>query len=86
MAEPVAMIPLYGFLQGDTLGLVVLAAAHENMHVVAMRLLASAAIRTPPSPHLRVLYEGRAVALSDTVASLNARPLDRIDVLRTEEP
>lgn len=79
------MIPLYGFVQGDTLGLLVLAGKEETMRAVAQRLQAAASVRVAPAPRVRVLLEGRPVPLDATLAARGARPLDRIDVLTEGE-
>jgi hypothetical protein len=78
------MIPLYGFVQGDTLGLVVLAGPDETMGAVADRLQASASVRIAPRSRVRVLHEGRPVPLDTTLETMRVRPLDRIDVLDDE--
>ena len=78
------MIPLYGFVQGDTMGLVVLAYAGEPIRSVAERLQSSAAVRVAPRSRVRILFEGEEVDAGRTLESLGARPLDRIDVLDYE--
>ena len=75
------MIPVYGFVQGDSLGLVVLVDKGDTVRVVADRLQDSASVRVPPRTHVRVLHEGSPVDASATMASLGVRALDRIDVL-----
>ena len=75
------MIPVYGFVYGDTLGLVVLAAETDTMRSVAERLQASASVRVRPRSDIALLHEGRRVELDVTVASLGLKPLDRIDLV-----
>ena len=78
------MIPVYGFVQGDTLGLVVLVDKGDTVRAVSDRLQDSASVRVARRAHVRVLHEGNAVDASATMAWLGVRPLDRIDVLEAE--
>jgi hypothetical protein len=78
------MIPLYGFVQGDTLGLLVLADKDETLRVVASRLQAASSLRVAPCAHVRVLHEGREAELDATLETLGVRPLDRIDLIDSE--
>lgn len=75
------MIPLYGFVQGDTMGLLVLANEDETVEVVARRLEASARVRVGPRPHIDLVHEGRVLAPHSTVKEAGLSPLDRIDVV-----
>jgi hypothetical protein len=79
------MIPLYAFVRGDTLGLVVLADEDETVASVASRLQAAASLRVAIRPCVRVLVEGREASPDATMASLGIRPLDRIDLIPAEE-
>jgi len=78
------MIPVYAFVAGDTLGLVVLLDEDQTMVSVAERLQASASVRVAPRRGLMVLHQGRPVDPYATVASLGVRPLDRIDLVEGE--
>jgi hypothetical protein len=79
-------IPLYCFVQGDTLGLVVLAPEQECVDELAQRLARAAAPRvTLPGP-LRVMHAGRALRGELTLAAAGVRALDRVDLVREVEP
>jgi hypothetical protein len=80
------MIPLYGFVQGDTLGLLVLAEKDDTFGGLASKLQAAASVRVAPRAKVRVLHEGREVPLGAKLASLRVQPLARIDVLPAEAP
>jgi hypothetical protein len=80
------MIPLYAFLRGDTMGLVVLAAETDTWARVAAKLQTSASVRVETRRRVAVLHEGRPVPLEATVAATGARPLDRVDVVPEEAP
>ena len=75
------MIPLHGFLEGDTMGLVILAVPEDPVRSLLDKLCASAALRAPPPARARVMYGGRALELGATIASVGFRPLDRFDVV-----
>lgn len=78
------LVPLHGFLEGDTLGILVL--AHEDMTLgeVAGRLASAASVRVAPVPaaELRIEHEGRILDPALTVAGAGLAALDRIDVRR----
>ena len=78
------MIPLYGFVHGDTLGLVILADPDETCRVLASRLQSAASVRVPPCASIRVLCEGREAPLDAKLASFSVRPLARIDLIPGE--
>ena len=75
------LVPLYGFLHGDTLGLLVLVHDHETVADVAARLQESAAVRVPPRARVRVVWRGRALPPESTVAQAGLTALERVDVV-----
>jgi hypothetical protein len=79
------MIPLYGFLQGDTLGLVVLAHAEDEMATLAVALARAARVRVAEAGPLAVVVQGRQLADDLTVAQAGLAPLDRFDVVRVTD-
>lgn len=76
-------IPLYGFVQGDTLGLVVLAGESESVDELALRLSRAAAPRVKLDGKLQVLHRGRVLQGALTLTQAGVKPLDRVD-LKTE--
>ena len=76
------LIPLYGFLRGDTIGLVVLVHDGQTMAEVAACLQEAASVRVAPAPTARVYVRGRPLEPSVTVAEAGLRPLDRVDVVQ----
>ena len=77
-------IPLYGFLEGDTLGLLVLAEEGETVVAVAARLQDAASIRVARSDKINFVYNGKAIDPALTVAQVGLQPLDRFDVIRRD--
>ena len=74
------MIPLYGFLEGDTMGLLVLAEADETLGALARRLQESAVARVAPRAPLWLFVGGKLQESHVTVAEAGLGPLDRFDV------
>jgi hypothetical protein len=79
------MIPLYGFLEGDSMGLLILADEEDTTAALAERLEASAAIRVGARGRRRVVWHGRVVDRASTVGGLGMAPLDRFDVVSATE-
>jgi hypothetical protein len=81
----VAAIPLYCFVRGDTLGLVVLAPTQESVAELALRMSRAAAPRVTLTGALRVLHGGRTLHGELTLAEAGIQALDRVDLVG-EEP
>jgi hypothetical protein len=79
------MIPLYGFLEGDTLGLLLLAREDETLGQLARRLQDSAALRVAPFADFEIRHQGRSLPPECRVENAGLAPLDRIDVVRSGE-
>jgi hypothetical protein len=79
------VIPLYGFLEGDTLGLVVLARPEQSMAELAAALALAAHVRVAPTGRLAVLVGGQRCADTVTVADAKLGPLDRFDVIHERD-
>jgi hypothetical protein len=75
------MIPLYGFLQGDTIGLLILARPDDTMEVLAEKLQASASVRVKPRRRVSVIYNQQVLDPLATVARVGLTALDRFDVV-----
>jgi len=73
-------IPLYGFLEGDTLGLLVLAEESETILQLAQRLQQAASLRVALIDKIDLVYNGKAVDPGLTVAEAGFQNLDRFDV------
>lgn len=78
-------LPLYAFVRGDTLGLVVLAPETESVDELALRLTRAAAPRVTLEGPLRVLHRGRALDGELTLREAGIRALDRVDLVREGE-
>ena len=74
-------VPLYGFLQGDTVGLLILADDGETLEALARKLQAAAGLRVARREQVRVVYNDKTMDLTMTVAQARFQALDRFDVL-----
>jgi hypothetical protein len=75
------LVPLYGFVAGDTLGVLVLVHDHDTIAEVARVAQAAAAMRVAPRDRPRVVAGGTVLDHRETVAGAGLLPLDRIDVV-----
>jgi hypothetical protein len=74
------MIPVYGFLEGDTMGLLLLADEAETIASLTDKMEASAATRVAPRGRMNLAWRGRIIEPHLTVAEVGIAPLDRVDV------
>jgi hypothetical protein len=74
-------VPLYGFLQGDTVGLLILADDGDTLEALAQKLQAAASLRVAGIDKVRVVYNEKTMDLTMTVAQAGLQALDRFDVL-----
>ncbi len=74
-------IPLYGFMQGDTLGLLILAEEGDTVQTLAAKLQDAASIRVAGSDQVQVVYNDKAIDPALTVAQAGLQALDRFDVI-----
>ena len=74
-------VPLYGFLQGDTIGLLILADDADTLEALAQKLQAAASLRVAARKPVRVVYNDRIMDPAMTVAKAGFEALDRLDVL-----
>jgi hypothetical protein len=73
-------IPLYGFLQGDTVGLLILADDGDTLEALARKLQAAASLRVAATDAVRVVYNDKTMDPTMTVAQAGLEALDRFDV------
>jgi Toluene-4-monooxygenase system protein B (TmoB) len=76
------LIPLYGFLEGDMLGLLVFAEEVETVQELARKLQDAASIRVARNDDVELLYNGKTVDPALTIAQAGLQALDRFDVIR----
>jgi hypothetical protein len=79
-------IPLYGFLEGDTLGLLLLAEESETILELARKLQDAASIRVACNDKLQLVFEGKTINQALTVGQAGLQALDRFDVIWMPRP
>ncbi|HEU4578420.1 MAG TPA: toluene-4-monooxygenase system B family protein [Polyangiaceae bacterium] len=75
------LVPLHGFVQGDTVGLLVLVHDTDTIAQLARVLADAAAVRVRPSPVARVYRGGKELEPSLTVAGAGLSALERVDLV-----
>lgn len=78
------LVPLYGFLAGDTLGLLVLVHDEDRVHTIAEQLQLAACVRVAPRAQAQVYFRGQRLDPQLTVSKAGLAPLDRVDVVPEE--
>ncbi len=74
------LTPVYGFVQGDTMGVLVLARSSMTIAEVAQKLAHSARLRARTPATYEVHHQGRVLSKEQTVANAGIHALDRIDL------
>ena len=74
-------LPLYGFLQGDSMGLLIVAYPHETVKQLGERLRSAASVRVRPRERFDVLYKEKTLRPEATLAESGLEPLERFDVI-----
>ena len=74
-------IPLYGFLQGDTVGLLILADEGETVQTLARKLQDAADLRVARRDHVQLVYKDKAMDPALTIAQAGFEAFDRFDVV-----
>jgi hypothetical protein len=75
-------LPLYGFMEGDTIGLLILADEEESVQSLAGKLQEAASPRVCTNGEFEIAYQGRVLDPEITLAQANFAPLQRFDVRR----
>jgi hypothetical protein len=75
------LVPVYAFLAGDTLGLVVLVREGDTVETLGRRLRQAAGVRVADTGAFDVLHAGRTLDLRRTIAESGITALDRVDVV-----
>jgi hypothetical protein len=74
------VIPVYGFLEGDTIGLLLLLDEADTVTDAIAKLHSAAAVRVPPRDGLVLVHRDRILDPASTVAGAQIEALDRVDV------
>jgi Toluene-4-monooxygenase system protein B (TmoB) len=74
-------IALYGFLEGDTVGLLILAEEGDTLQALARKLQGAASLRVAGRDRVQLVYNGKTMDPTMTVAQAGLQALDRFDVI-----
>ncbi len=83
---PDELVPLYGFVRGDTLGLLVLVRSGDTVAKLAATLEEAARVRVAPFSHPRVVDNGKPLEPGLTVAAAGLSPLARVELVPEAAP
>ena len=75
------VMPLYAFVQGDSMGLVVLAHSDGTAAELADKLMQASAVRVTRRDKFRVMSGGRILDLGATLRMQGVQALDRVDLV-----
>lgn len=75
------LVPLHGFVQGDTVGLLVLVHDTDTIAQLVSVLVDAAAVRVAPAPRARAYRGGAELDPALTVAGAGLSALERIDLV-----
>ncbi len=76
-----SVLPLYAFVQGDTMGVVVLGRSDETVAALAERLLRATDLRAHRRGPFRVVAGARTLPLEAPLGAQGIQPLERIDLV-----
>ena len=75
------LIPLNGFVRGDTLGVLVLVHDHDTVASAITCLIQAASVRVTPFARATLYFKGEPLDPRLTVAAAGLTALDRVDLL-----
>ena len=75
-------LPLYGFMEGHTIGLLIVADEQDSVRSLAGKLRDAASLRVDGSCYTDVVYRGIVLDPDSTLAQADFRPLQRFDLRR----
>jgi hypothetical protein len=76
------ILPLYGFVEGDTVGVLILADKEESVESMARKLRDAVTLRVDASDDMEVVYQGVVLDPLITLEQALIAPLQRLDLRR----
>jgi hypothetical protein len=76
-------LPLYGFMEGDTIGLLIVADESESVRSLAGKLRDAASLRVDGSCCVDLVYQGTVLDPDSTLAQADFKPMQRFDLRRS---
>ena len=81
-ARDAVLMPLYGFMQGDTLGLLILSQDTDTICEVIKKIKISASPRLDTRAEYKLVYKGKVLRQDLTVVQAGLEALERVDLVR----
>jgi len=78
-------IPIYGFVEGDTMGVLILAEEGETICSLTCKLLDAVRLRVDANYQYEAVYQGDVLDPDATVLQTNLKPLQRLDLKRQHD-
>jgi hypothetical protein len=78
-------LSLYGFREGDSIGVLIVADEQETVRSLAQKLQEATSIRVTPAERVELVHRNRLLDLNITLSEAGFTDLDRFDV-REERP
>jgi hypothetical protein len=75
-------LPLYGFVEGDTIGVLIVADETESVQALAKRLRDAVSLRVETSDEMEIVYRGAVLDPAITLDHAQFAPLQRFDLRR----
>lgn len=75
------IMPLYGFLEGDVIGLLLLVDSAAPVSSLIDKIHKAAQVRVTEKPNLVVRHNSRSLNLKLTLEEAAIQPLDRVDIV-----
>lgn len=75
-------LPLYGFVEGDTVGVLIVADEHESVASLAKKLRDAVTLRVATTDDMEIVYRARALDPAITLDQAQFAPLERFDLRR----
>src|SRR5262249_1170545 len=75
-------LPLYGFVEGDTIGVLIWADEAESVQALANRLRDAVSLRVETNDEMEVVYRGAVLDPASTLENAHGAPVQRIDLRR----
>lgn len=79
-----SVLPLYGFVEGDTMGIVVLGRLAGTVAELGDNLLRAVGVRIAHRGTYRIIAGGRRLDADATLGTQGMAPLDRVDLIWDE--
>ena len=77
-------LPLYGFVEGDTIGVVIFADERESVQALAQRLRDAVRLRVDTQVEMEVVYRGAVIDPDTTLDQAHFTALQRFDLRRKQ--